>query len=96
MIINKVDTGFNFANDNAVQKSNNTPSFGKYLKDAVDSANEAQINADNETTKMITGESEDIHKVLLATEEARLQMELVMEIRNKLLDSYQEISRMQI
>ena len=76
-------------------KTNNTP-FGDYLKSAIDSVNEAQLKADEESIKVITGESEELHQALIAAEEARLQMELVMQIRNKLIESYQEITRMQI
>lgn len=98
MKINRVYPDFSYADEKIEQKNTTTASssFGKYLKDAVDAANDAQIKADEETTKLITGESTDIHQVLLAASEARIQMELVMEVRNKLLDSYQEISKMQI
>ncbi|KPU44686.1 flagellar hook-basal body complex protein FliE [Oxobacter pfennigii] len=80
----------------AEKKSGNTGVFGEYLKEAINSANEAQIKSDEETTKVMTGEAEDIHNALIAAEEARIQIELVMQVRNKLLEAYQEINRMQI
>lgn len=86
-------TGFE---DDKTQRKSEAGSFGQYLKSALDSANEAMVKADEETLKLITGESEDLHQALIAAEEARIQMELVMQVRNKLLESYQEISRMQI
>lgn len=95
MEISRINRAVDFAGqDGAV--NNAGPSFGQYLKDALDSANEAQIKADDETTKLITGESTDMHNALIAAAEAKIQMQLVMEIRNKLLESYQEITRMQI
>lgn len=76
--------------------SESAPSFGEYLKDALDSANEAQIKADEEATKFATGQTSDIYESILSAEEARIQMEMVVQVRNKLVESYQEISRMQI
>ncbi|HBM81513.1 MAG: flagellar hook-basal body complex protein FliE [Clostridiales bacterium] len=95
MRIEKSAFDFNIQQDNK-SKNNVSVPFGDYLKDALDSANDLQINADNETQKLITGQSTDIHQALIAAEEARIQMELVVQVRNKLMDSYQEISRMQI
>lgn len=94
MKINGIYTNTDFTNEKVQDKNTNT-SFGDYLKDALDSANEAQIKSDEETTKLITGDT-DLHQALIAAEEARIQMELVVQIRNKLLESYQEITRMQI
>jgi flagellar hook-basal body complex protein FliE len=95
MMIDKIGQGINLNSQSKVSSSA-APSFGDYLKSALDSANEAQVNSDAETTKVITGESPDIHNALIAAEEARIQMELVVQVRNKLLDSYQEIERMQV
>lgn len=95
MNIQRIGQNINFGIDKTEDKANSS-SFGDYLKTALDSANEAQINSDMETTKLLSGESPDMHQALIAGEEARLQMELVVQVRNKLLESYQEISRMQL
>ncbi|WDU83970.1 flagellar hook-basal body complex protein FliE [Caloramator sp. Dgby_cultured_2] len=58
--------------------------------------NEKQVEAENATIDLITGQAQDIHQVMLATEEARLTLELAVQIRNKLVDAYQEIMRIQI
>ncbi|HBM74939.1 MAG TPA: flagellar hook-basal body complex protein FliE [Clostridiaceae bacterium] len=95
MSISRIDNAVDFEIQNQV-KNDTGSSFEQYLKDALDSANESQIKADYETTKLITGESTDIHNALVAAAEAKLQMQLIMEVRNKLVESYQEINRMQI
>ena len=77
-------------------KSENDETFGKYFKNALDNANDLQIKSNEETLKFITGETSDIHQPLIAAEESRLYMEFVIQVRNKLVESYQEISRMQI
>lgn len=70
--------------------------FGDILKRELDKVNDSQINAENATMDLLTGKTTDIHQVMIATEEARLSLELAVQIRNKLVDAYQEISRMQI
>jgi flagellar hook-basal body complex protein FliE len=80
---------------NKTSNTGNGESFGNYLKSALDSVNDAQVNANQEIMNVITGEG-DIHQALIAAEEARLQMELTVQIRNKILESYQDITKMQI
>lgn len=95
MNVSQINNNLNFNSKQNVRAKDDS-SFSQYLKKAVDSANEAQIKADEETNKLITGEAQDIHQVMIAAEEARLKLELVMQVRTKLVESYQEISRMQI
>lgn len=71
-------------------------SFGDYLKSALDSLNESQVQADEDTTKLIAGETTDIHQVLISAQEAKIEMELAVEVRDKLTDAYKEISTMQV
>ncbi len=66
------------------------------LKEKLNEVNDKQIEADNLTQKFIKGEEEDVHKVMLSTEEAKLSLELAVQIRNKLVDAYDEFNRMQI
>ena len=77
----------------AVTKNNN---FLETLEEKLSEVNDKQIEADNLTQKFINGEEEDIHKVMLSTEEAKLSLELAVQIRNKLVEAYQEFNRMQI
>jgi flagellar hook-basal body complex protein FliE len=46
--------------------------------------------------KMVAGEITDVHQVMVAVEEANTAFNLMMELRNKMLDAYQEIMRMQV
>jgi flagellar hook-basal body complex protein FliE len=92
--------GLSFLNIPEISKNsgikNDNISFGDVLKKELDKVNDAQINAETATQSLLTGETTDVHQVLLATEEAKLSLELAVQIRNKLVDAYQEISRMQI
>lgn len=90
--------------DNVISNSNNQKQnsgqdqvgFGDFLKQKLNEVNDAQVNADNTTQSFIQGDNVDIHKVMLDTEEAKMSLELAVQVRNKLLDAYQEINRTQL
>ncbi len=71
-------------------------SFGEVLSNALEEVNRAQLKADGMVKKFLTGEIQDIHQVTIAMEEAKLMMQLAVEVRNKIIEAYQEISRMQV
>ncbi len=71
-------------------------SFIDTLGNAINEINRLQKNADDATTKLALGEPIDIHTVMLAAEEANLSLQLAIQVRNKLVEAYQEIMRMQV
>ena len=71
-------------------------SFRGMLNEFVGDVNGLQHNAQNEVEKLTTGETSNVHQVLVAVEEASLAMDLVLEIRNKAIEGYQELMRMQV
>lgn len=71
-------------------------SFKEVLGRMVKEVNAAQVRADEAIKGFLSGEIKDLHQVVLATEEARLMLELAVQVRNKVVEAYQEISRMQI
>lgn len=71
-------------------------SFADMMNKEIDKVNEAQLNADKLTTGFITGEVDDLHSVMIATEEARLSLELAVQIRNKCIEAFKEINNMQL
>ncbi|WP_313885409.1 flagellar hook-basal body complex protein FliE [Desulfallas sp. Bu1-1] len=71
-------------------------SFKDIFDTALQNLNKSQIKAEETVKKFLTGEVEDVHTVIIAMEEARLTMQLAVEVRNKLVEAYQELSRMQV
>lgn len=71
-------------------------SFSEQLKELLYSVNKKQTEADEQVGKVVTGESEDLHSAMIALEEASVSFQLMLEIRNKMLEAYQEINRMNI
>jgi flagellar hook-basal body complex protein FliE len=62
----------------------------------VQSVNDLQTKAADTETSFLKGDITDVHQVMISVEEASVAFELLMEIRNKLLDSYQQIIRMSV
>ena len=71
-------------------------SFGALFNSMLDKVNTVQHNADMTINKFASGEIEDIHQVMIAIEEAHLALKLSIQIKNKIMESYQEIMRMQV
>lgn len=71
-------------------------SFGQLLSDAVDNVNTLQKQAVQASTDLATGKIEDISQVVIAAEKATVALQLTIQIRNKVLESYQEMMRMQV
>ncbi len=70
--------------------------FGEILKDAISTANELQKQSDQEIQKFMTGESQDLHTTVIAMQKADLSFQMMMQVRNKIVQAYQEIMRMQV
>jgi len=70
--------------------------FSQYLTDALDQVDSLQKEADAASVSLATGEVEDMHTAMVAIEKADLSMSLAVEVRNKALDAYHEMMRMQI
>lgn len=71
-------------------------SFSDYLGDMVRDVNAKQANAGQAIEGVLTGQKVPLHQAMIAVEEASVSFQLMVEVRNKLLESYQELMRMQI
>ncbi|NGP87405.1 flagellar hook-basal body complex protein FliE [Fodinibius halophilus] len=71
-------------------------SFANVLTDAINSVDETMKTSDKEVQKFISGESDNVHDVMISMQRAKLSFDLMVEVRNKAVETYQEVSRMQI
>jgi flagellar hook-basal body complex protein FliE len=69
---------------------------GKFLGELVSKVNDLQKHADLEIQKLSTGESKGLHEVMLAMEKSGVAFQFLTQVRNKAMDAYQEIMRMQV
>ena len=78
------------------QKSTNGVSFKDTLSGFMSDVNTMQNRADESIEKMVAGEITDVHQVMNSVEEAKVAFNMMMEIRNKVMDAYQEVMRMRL
>lgn len=71
-------------------------SFADVLKESIKEVNKLQLEADEALKALATGKEEDIQKVMVTLQKADVSLKLLMEVRNKALEAYQEIMRMQV
>lgn len=71
-------------------------SFQDTLQNFIKDVNSLQQTADESTQKLLSGKLENLHEVMLAMEEANTSFQLMMEMRNKILEAYREVMRIQI
>lgn len=72
-----------------------TQNFGQFLQNAIDSVGAQEKNVHKMNDKYLIGEV-DVTQVLIASEKAQLSLQLTTQVRNKVVEAYQEIMRMQI
>jgi flagellar hook-basal body complex protein FliE len=68
--------------------------FSTMVGNMIKETEAAQGQADKAVKDLISGQTQDIHQVMLAMEQARLSMLMMVEMRNKVVEAYQELSRM--
>lgn len=71
-------------------------SFGSFLKKAINNVNHQQIESDVMTQKLVLGENVELHDVMIAAQKASISLNATMEVRNKVVEAYQEIIRMPV
>jgi flagellar hook-basal body complex protein FliE len=77
-------------------KTTGKASFVDYLKDSIKDVNEIQKNADKAAVDLASGKNENIHETMLKAAQAELSFNFMVQIRNKVLEAYQEIMRMPV
>lgn len=70
--------------------------FSEYLSQALDNTNQLLLDSDNVANEFAAGQIDDISQVEVAASKADIALQYTMQVRNKILDAYNEIMRMQI
>jgi len=83
-----------YQNDNL--NKNVQSGFGNILSSTIQSTNSAQKAGDVAIEKLMTGEANHLHEIMIAVEEADISLRMLVQMRNKALSAYEEIMRMQI
>lgn len=80
----------------ALPKGDSGQSFGNVIGDLVRQVDEKGKIAAVETNKMLVGETDNIHQSMIAMQESGIAFKMLVEVRNKLVHSYQELMRMPV
>jgi flagellar hook-basal body complex protein FliE len=70
--------------------------FGQILGTAINSLTEKENTANQSIARLAAGEDIELHQVMIAMQEADIAFQLAMEVRNKVIEAYQEVTRIQI
>ena len=70
--------------------------FQDVLASAIQQVEAVQQNASQSVERFLSGDGEELHTTILATQQAELSMDLFLQVRNKVVSAYQEIMRMQM
>jgi flagellar hook-basal body complex protein FliE len=76
--------------------SSSTGSFENYLGNLVGDVSQKQTAANDSVNALLSGQNVSLHQTMISMEEASVSFQMMVEVRNKLLDSYQEIMKMQV
>jgi len=75
------------------EKTGAGQSFSDILKNAVEGVNDDQLNAEQSIKDFMSGKETNLHNTLLSLEKAEISFKLMMQVRGKLMDAYQQIMR---
>ena len=81
---------------NNLSKPTKELDFSSWLQKEISMANEQIATADTKLREYAVGETDNLHQVMASISKAKTSFELVVEVRNRLLEGYQQIMRMQI
>jgi flagellar hook-basal body complex protein FliE len=66
--------------------------FASQLQAAFNHIEQLHTDADQQITGLLSGQGEDIHRVMIAVEKANLSFQLMMQVRNKIIQAYRDVS----
>lgn len=95
LMTNQIQRQQTLGKSTSVQNQKNT-GFAELFVNQINETNQLQHKADLEFQSFMVGESENIHDVMIAMEEATIALELTTQVRNKLVEAYQELKNIQI
>jgi flagellar hook-basal body complex protein FliE len=95
--VNNINSLLNVLNTTGGTTTENTgTNFSDLLKDAIGQVEDVQTENSVNSLQLLSGESTDIHTALITAQKAELTFNLAVQVRNKVIDAYNEVMRMQL
>jgi flagellar hook-basal body complex protein FliE len=82
--------------DTGSKNKNSNKTFADTLKEAVQTVNQLQKSSDQATQDLATGKTDNVANVMIAAEKADVALRVMVQVRNKIIDAYQEIMKMPV
>lgn len=76
-------------------KESSSGEFMKTLEEAMTQVSQLQNDADSRVGQLLTGNNQDVHSAMIAVEKASLAFDMMVQVRNKIVQAYQQVSGMQ-
>ncbi len=70
--------------------------FAEALKNSLAGVNQSQITADRAAETIVAGDTKNLHEAMIRLEEADISLRMMVQVRNKAVEAYQEVMRMQV
>jgi flagellar hook-basal body complex protein FliE len=86
----------NISKDKSAEENSDQIGFGDVLKKVMDDTNDKMLKADSTATSFIKGEDVNIDEVMIKGQEASLNLQFLTQTRDKLLEGYNQLSRLQL
>lgn len=94
--IKSLSTADLLTNKIASPVESSSTNFAQELKNALGNVNQMQIQSEQAMSDIATGSVKDLHQAAIAIDKAEISMKLMLEVRNKALNAYKEITRTQM
>ena len=91
-----ISGAFPSSETNKAQPKASADGSGNFIEELVSKVSDLQSQANDKIKGMVTGQSRELHDVMLAVEKANISFQFLTQVRNKALDAYQEIMKMQV
>ena len=72
------------------------PGFKEALENSVKKVNQSQLQAHTAMEELATGRSSNLHETMIAIQKAETSFKMLMQVRNKIINAYQEVMRMSV
>lgn len=91
-----VPNATNLLNNNKAQSVEKAPEFKDILKSIISETQDLRVKDQSNNAILATGQMDSLDSIMIDMEKADIALQFTLQIRNKILDAYQEIMRMQI
>lgn len=96
MVINPIQAQGQALIQNKTTNTSSTGSFSKMLSNAIGQLNQSQLSSQQAIQGYLNGNTTDLHNVMIAVEKSSIELQTAVQVRDKAINAYQEIMRMQV